>query len=90
MSATNITAPTRAPREKPAVARYTIAAGIDTHPEYISPMRNTVSSRDTMIERTGMGMERRRSLSRLRYSPENVLNTLPNAPRQMATRASIR
>ena len=53
-------------------------------------MRNTASSRDAMIECTGMGMESRRSLSRLRYSPENVLNTLPNAPMHTAASAKMR
>ena len=90
MMATNSTAPRKPFTENPAVARYTIAAGIETTPEYISPMRNTVSSRDAMIECTGMGMESRRSLSRLRYSPENVLNTLPNAPMHTAASAKMR
>ena len=37
--------------------------------------------------RTGIGMDRSRSLSLARYSPAKVLNTLPKAPSRMASRA---
>ena len=51
-----------------------------TMPEYNNPMRYTPSSRDAMMARTGIGMDRSRSLSLARYRLANVLNTLPNTP----------
>ena len=38
-SSTKSSAPISAGTEKPATARYTAAAGTETTPEYISPMR---------------------------------------------------
>lgn len=53
-----------------------------TADEYINPIRYTLSSLDTIMALTGIGIDSNKSLSLDKYKLENVLNTLPNAPRK--------
>ena len=62
--------------------QYTTIAGRITEAEYISPIRYTLSSLDTIMALTGIGIDSNKSLSLDKYKLENVLNTLPNAPRK--------
>ena len=55
-----------------------------TAAEYIKPIRYTPASLATMIVRTGIGIDSRKSLSLARYRLEKVLKTLPKVPRTSA------
>ena len=47
-----------------------ITAGTMTTAEYINPIRYTLSRREAMMQRTGMGIASKRSLSFARYKLE--------------------
>ena len=84
MSRTNRSAPRIAPAVGFAKKKYTTAPGTRMMPANSRPSRYVPSRRDARMYRTGIGRERSRSLSFAMYSPEKVLNTLPNTPSAVA------